>query len=50
MPRKHCNAREREEKQWSTEFIKSFMKKLNEGKIERVYDTPDIVKNVKRKK
>lgn len=37
MPRKNINAREREEKKWSVEYIVSLLKKIKEDNFEIEY-------------
>lgn len=41
MPRRNINAQEREEKKWSTEYIKALMRKLKFGTLEQAYEEPD---------
>lgn len=50
MPRRHSNAREREERQWSTEYIKMLMKKLHAGAIEQIYEAPIVQPTIKERK
>ena len=41
LPRRNINAREREEKKWSTEYIKALMRKLKSGTLEQAYEEPE---------
>ena len=49
MPRRNINAQEREEKKWSTEYIKALMRKLKSGTLEQAYEEPEP-KPVERKR
>lgn len=49
MPRRNINASERIDKPWSPDYIRTLMRKLKSGKIEQVYEEPDIRKDTRRK-
>lgn len=54
IPRRNENARDREEKKWSEDFIKQLTRKLGQekraGHFTREYDIPEPVRTTKKGK